>query len=287
MNQRLPIDVLRALQTVIETGSVTRAAERLHLSQSAVSWKIKRLEKQLDRPLIQRDGHRLVASEDGVQLLIHARRILEAHDAALAHFNPVQLQGCVRLGATEQVPMAELSSLLAQFSRQHRQLDVRIVIEQSHVLRQALMDGELDVALHQDFTHRIEARDQLLWTEHVHWCARPGWQPEADAGVRLVTFGPGCFYRQLAQERLSALGIRWQVAVECGSVEGVVSAMAAGLGIGLLSSAHLDKRIEVYRPFEQRLPLPEVANVLRFGSENPEPRLQVLHDLLVQALRRG
>lgn len=287
MNQRLPIDVLRALQTVVETGSVTRAAQRLNLSQSAVSWKIKRLEKQLERPLIQRDGQRLVASDDGAQLLIHARRILEAHDAALAHFNPVQLQGCVRLGATEQVAMVELSNLLAQFSRQHRQLDVRIMVEQSHVLRQALVDRELDLALHQDFTHHIEARDELLWTDHVHWCAQSGWQQEPEGCVRLVTFGPGCFYRQLAQERLSALGIRWQVAVECGSVEGVVSAIAAGLGVGLLSSAHLDRRVEVYRPFEQRMPLPHVANVLRFADDNPEPRLLALQQLLVQALRRG
>lgn len=287
MSQRLPIDVLRALQTVVETGSVTRAAERLNLSQSAVSWKIKRLEKQLERPLIQRDGQRLVASDDGAQLLIHARRILEAHDAALAHFNPVQLQGCVRLGATEQVAMVELSSLLAQFSRQHRQLDVRIMVEQSHVLRQALVDRELDLALHQDFTHRIEARDQLLWTEHVHWCAQSGWEHEPEGCVRLVTFGPGCFYRQMAQERLSALGIRWQVAVECGSVAGVISAIAAGLGVGVLSSAHLDKRVEIYRSFEQRMPLPQVANVLRFADDNPEPRLLALQQLLVQALHRG
>ncbi|MDF3202707.1 LysR family transcriptional regulator [Pseudomonas sp. 1912-s] len=287
MNQRLPIDVLRALQTVVETGSVTRAAERLNLSQSAVSWKIKRLEKQLERPLIQRDGQRLVASDDGAQLLIHARRILEAHDAALAHFNPVQLHGTIRLGATEQVPMAELSNLLGQFSRQHRQLDVRIVVEQSHVLRQALVDRELDLALHQDFTHRVEARDQLLWSENVHWCTRPGWQHAPDDCVRLITFGPGCFYRQLAQERLSALGIPWQVAVECGSVEGVVSAIAAGLGVGLLSSDHLDKRVVVHRPFEQQMALPEVANVLRFAEDSPEPRLQALQQLLVQALHRG
>ena len=105
--------------------------------------------------------------------------------------------------------------------------------------------------------------------------------------MRLITFGPGCFYRQLAQERLSALGIRWQVVVECGSVEGVVSAIAAGLGIGLLSSDHLDKRVEVYRPFEQQMPLPEVANVLRFAEDSPEPRLQALQQLLVQALHRG
>jgi DNA-binding transcriptional LysR family regulator len=55
MNQRLPIDVLRALRSIVELGSVTRAAESLNLSQSAVSWKIKRLEKQLGCDLIRRE----------------------------------------------------------------------------------------------------------------------------------------------------------------------------------------------------------------------------------------
>jgi len=121
----------------------------------------------------------------------------------------------------------------------------------------------------------------------VHWCAQSGWEHEPEGCVRLVTFGPGCFYRQMAKERLRALGIRWQVAVECGSVAGVISAIAAGLGVGVLSSAHLDKRVEIYRPFEQRMPLPQVANVLRFADDNPEPRLLALQQLLVQALHRG
>lgn len=56
MNQRLSIDALRALLCVIDTGSMTRAAQQLNLSQSAVSWKIKRLEEQLGRTLLDRQG---------------------------------------------------------------------------------------------------------------------------------------------------------------------------------------------------------------------------------------
>ncbi|WP_238387426.1 LysR family transcriptional regulator [Serratia sp. P2ACOL2] len=93
MNQRLSIDALRALQSVIDTGSMTRAAKQLNLSQSAVSWKIKRLEEQLGRTLIDRQGGALIATVDGEALLMHGRQILQAHDRALAHFSPLVIAG--------------------------------------------------------------------------------------------------------------------------------------------------------------------------------------------------
>lgn len=81
MNPRLSIDALRALQSVIDTGSMTRAAQQLNLSQSAVSWKIKRLEEQLGRILIDRQGGVLTATADGEALLLHGRCILQAHES--------------------------------------------------------------------------------------------------------------------------------------------------------------------------------------------------------------
>ena len=131
MNQLLSIDALRALQSVIDTGSMTRAAQQLNLSQSAVSWKIKRLEEQLGRTLVDRQGMTLTATADGEALLLHGRQILQAHDRALAHFSPSLLQGKVRFGATEQMSLPQLAALLAAFTHQHPQVDVELVIEQS------------------------------------------------------------------------------------------------------------------------------------------------------------
>lgn len=286
MNQRLPIDVLRALRSIVELGSVTRAAESLNLTQSAVSWKIKRLEKQLGRDLIRREGQRLVATHEGAELLIHARRILNSHDEALALFAPSTLEGTVRLGVTEQASLAQLSPLLAKFSRQHGSVDVQLMVEQSQALRDSLVNGTLDLALHQDFAHELSAEDHLLWSERLHWCVPAGWQHTPDTTVPLVTYGSGCFYGSLALDRLQAAGIRCKVAVQCPSTEGVLSAIAAGLGIGLVTGSNIDKRVEISRDFERRMPLPDVANVLRFSQRKRDPVLQALQQMLAQGLTR-
>jgi DNA-binding transcriptional LysR family regulator len=286
MNQRLPIDVHRALRSIVELGSVTRAAQSLNLTQSAVSWKIKRLEKQLGRDLIRRDGQRLIATSDGAELLIHARRILNSHDEALALFAPSTLEGTVRLGVTEQASLAQLSPLLAKFSRQHGNVDVQVVVEQSQALRESLINGLLDLALHQDFVHGLSAEDQLLWSDRLYWCVPAGWEHTADATVSLVTYGPGCFYGSLAQDRLQAAGIRCRVAVQCPSTEGVLSAISAGLGIGLVTGSNIDKRVEISRAWEHSMPLPEVANVLRYSPRKHEPVLQALQQMLAEALTR-
>lgn len=286
MNQRLPIDVLRALRSIVELGSVTRAAESLNLSQSAVSWKIKRLEKQLGRDLIRREGQRLVATNEGAELLIHARRILNSHDEALALFAPSTLEGMVRLGVTEQASLPQLAPLLARFARQHGNVDVQVVVEQSQALRQSLVQGDLDLALHQDFSHALSAEDHLLWSERLHWCVPPGWQYTPDATVSLVTYGPGCFYGSLAQDRLQAAGIRCKVAVQCPYSDGVLSAISAGLGIGIVVGGNIDLRVETGRAFQRSMPLPEVANVLRYSQRKHDPILQALQQMLAQALTR-
>jgi len=286
MNQRLPIDVLRALRSIVELGSVTRAAESLNLSQSAVSWKIKRLEKQLGRDLIRREGQRLVATNEGAELLIHARRILNSHDEALALFAPSTLAGVVRLGVTEQASLPQLAPLLARFARQHGNVDVQVVVEQSQALRQSLVQGDLDLALHQDFSHALSAEDHLLWSERLQWCVPPGWQYTPDATVSLVTYGPGCFYGSLAQDRLQAAGIRCKVAVQCPYSDGVLSAISAGLGIGVVAGGNIDLRVETGRAFQRSMPLPEVANVLRYSQRKHDPTLQALQQMLAQALTR-
>lgn len=177
-NQRLSIDTLRTLRTVVDTGSATTAADRLNLSQSAVSWKIKRLEAQLGRTLLRRDGRRLVATADGEALLAHARRILDAHDDALAYFAPSRLKGRVRLGVPEQVGLDRIAPLLAEFSRRHPRTTVQLSVMQSPVLRDALAQDTLDLAVHQDYLDRITSADTPLWRESLHWCtsAATPWQ---------------------------------------------------------------------------------------------------------------
>ena len=80
MNYRIEIDVLQALCAVEDFGGVTRVAEQLSLTQSAVSHKIKRLESRIGQNLLNRRAGARVFTDDGQTLLAYARRILALHD---------------------------------------------------------------------------------------------------------------------------------------------------------------------------------------------------------------
>ena len=81
---QLDIESLRVYLTVLDAGGMTRAAERLHMGQSAVSRKVSRLEERVGQSLLIRDGHTLRPTRAGRALLPDAREMIDIHDRAAA-----------------------------------------------------------------------------------------------------------------------------------------------------------------------------------------------------------
>ena len=115
MKIRLDIESLRAMKAVATAGSVTRAAVKLNLTQSAVSHKIKRLEERIGRPIFLRADGSLVVTEDGVHLLNYAERLVGVHDEAVALFSRNELSGHIRLGVTQDITGSGIARVLARF----------------------------------------------------------------------------------------------------------------------------------------------------------------------------
>jgi len=95
----LDVESLRTLLAVLDHGGMTAAAKHLDLSQSAVSWKIKRLEERVGKALLIRDGHSLRPTSEGRALIDDARTIVEVHDRAVCRLRMSELSGTVRLGS--------------------------------------------------------------------------------------------------------------------------------------------------------------------------------------------
>src|SRR3954447_16656147 len=72
----LDLELLRSFVSVVEAGGFTRAGERVHRTQSTISQQIRRLEENLGRPLLHRNGKSVTPTEEGERLLAYARRIL-------------------------------------------------------------------------------------------------------------------------------------------------------------------------------------------------------------------
>ncbi|MBR7632245.1 LysR family transcriptional regulator [Janthinobacterium lividum] len=285
MNLRLSVDALRVFRAVVQTGSMSQAASLLHLSQSAVSWKIKRLEQQLDCQLLARSGGLFGTTDQGAVLLRHAVNILDAHDDAVAHFSPSAMHGRLRIGVTEQISLTDMCAVLSQFSHHHPKVDVQLVVEQSQVLRERFADGVFDVILHQDFAGMAAPADTLLWTETLHWCAATAEQTLPGESVKLITYGPHCFYRRLAEEKLGQAGMAWSVGLECPSVAGVLTAIAAGLGMAVVNERNLGQGVHRHAALERLAPLPRVASLLRANDNLPDPVRDGFCQLLLAALQ--
>jgi DNA-binding transcriptional LysR family regulator len=266
---RLDIESLRAFARVAEMGGVTRAANSLNLTQSAVSWKLKRLEQRLGRPILRRDGGRMAPTDDGRELLSYAQRILSAHDEALARFRPSELQGTLRLGVTEDVAASRLATVIARFARSHPNVALTIRVEQSLVLSRWLADSEIDLAVQQVLDREVGDGDGILWRDTLVWAAMGGGALSRNGSVPLVTFGPNCFYRPIATAALRQAGRAFDVILECPSAAGVMAAVAQGLGVALVNRRNLALAPAVESPSLTEPPLPSIAYVVRTRRARP------------------
>lgn len=258
----LDVESLRTYLAVLDHGGMTRAAEHLHLSQSAVSWKIKRLEQRVGRALLVRDGHALRPTRDGRALIDDARAIVELHDTAVCRLQSSDLSGNVRLGANLEVETPSVAELLGRFRLTHPAATVEFVVDTSEALEQGLSDGRLDVAVIQVATEHLRSDDVLLWTDELRWITSCE-VPVAGDVVPLVTFGEGCFYRPTSEAILAAAGLDHRVAFSAPSSAGVVAAVQAGLGVAVIGSRYLGSDVVEWDAGAAFGPLPEVHQIAR------------------------
>ena len=231
---QLDVESLRAFITVLNLGGMTAAADELGISQSAVSWKIKRLEERVGRDLLMRDGRRLSPSRDGRELLDYAQTIVATHDAAVTRLSATGLEGTVKLGSTEEASALCTGAVCGRFSRIHPNVDLDFHVDRSSRLASMIAANQLDVAVLQLRTHDVRARDTVLWHDTLMWVSSPDWTYD-EGTVPLITFGEDGFYRPIAEAALRDADILHRVAFSGPSTASVLSAVSAGTGVALLS----------------------------------------------------
>ncbi|NLS00164.1 LysR family transcriptional regulator [Rhizobium sp. P38BS-XIX] len=273
-SRRLEIDALRALLAIRHHGGITRAAEALGLSQSAVSHKIKRLETNLDCDLLNRRPGGSMFTAAGEDLLEYAGRILGLHDEALLSLSKTSLAGRVALGLTEDTTCSDLARILGRFRRLHPHVSVRTKVRMSLILRGMLDRGELDAAIIQVFTHDVRPTDVVLFREQLHWVKHPDLSMAPDAPIPFLSFDEECFYRRWALDIGQDGGVVLETVFECTSSAGIIAAVSAGLGVALLNGRHLQPDMEI---ISQGLPVPpDLAYVVRRGRKARNPALDTL-----------
>lgn len=211
---------LRCLVAVAQERHLARAAERLSLSQPAVSKTLAELESLAATRLVERGRRGAQLTPAGQQLLTHAQRVLEAIGDAAQALAPASHAHIARLrvGALPSVAPALLPAALAQFQREGPKAHVEVLTNTNAPLLDALRAGEIDVALGRmsEPARMVGLTFELLYMEPLALLVRPG-HSLAAAGAPsmqtvlehpLVVYGEGTTPRHNTESFLSSFGLK-------------------------------------------------------------------------------
>ena len=119
--RNLDVTTLRSFVAVADSGGVTRAAGLLHLTQSAVSMQLKRLEEMLGLDLLDRSGRGIALTASGEQLLTYARRMVSLNDEVITRLTDQAFEGEITLGVPHDIVYPFIPRILQQFNTACRQ----------------------------------------------------------------------------------------------------------------------------------------------------------------------
>jgi DNA-binding transcriptional LysR family regulator len=226
---QLSPDILRTFVAAARTLNFTHAARQMHLTQSAVSMQMNRLESDLGKVLFKRVTRGVELTGDGEALLRYARRLLRLHDEALMSLTQPELNGLIRLGAAEDYASQHLPGILRRFGNRYPLVRVDLTCDLSENLLNRLHRGELDLCLCN--SENGEHGGTFLRNEPVVWIAPTDAEPETESPLPLAVFHKGCMFRKWALQALAEQGVAYRVAYSSPSMAGVLAAVSAGLAV--------------------------------------------------------
>ena len=281
----MDLSQLRTLIHVAELGSLSKAADRLHIAQPALSRQVRLLEDELGVRLFDRHGRGMAVTEAGRDVLRHAVRVMtevEEIRATVADAD-APLRGHVSIGMPPTVADLLSEPLVAAFRHNHPEATLRIVSAYSGYLLDWLHRGEIDASILYDPTAARTLRVQALLTEALFLIGPAGAALSPDApvdfadlqGVRLLLPSAAHGLRTILDKCAADRGFRLLVPVEADSYSTLKGLVRAGHGSTILplASIHGDLLAGELCAAPLRNPVPLRRLVLSYPTARPSPRL--------------
>lgn len=230
----LESDLLRTFLAVAETGNVTRAAEHVGRTQSAVSMQLRRLEEGIGEALFARGPRGVALTQRGDQLLPYARRVVDLLDETAVAIRTTPLHGPVRIGVPEEWGQAILPRALAAFAERHPAVEVTVRSDTSVRQLATLERDELDLAV--IYAPDRQRENDVLCVDPTVWATSIAHRLEEMDPVPVALFNDESNWcSRFAIESLHRYGIRYRVAYTSDTLSGLISVASAGLAIASLS----------------------------------------------------
>ena len=253
----LDLGTLRSFVTIAEVGSMTRAANRLHMTQSAVSMQMKRLEDSLDMILFERNSRGMAPTASGDQLLRYANQMLSLNDEAWNKMTSPDYEGHVSLGVPVDIITPFIPNVLRAFNLSFPRVKVSLKSSRTLDLLDEFQRGVHDIVLttevHPGEHGEILSKQKVVWTgapKGEAWRQRP----------LPISFSKSCFFRSQTIDQLTASGITWRDLIETDDDLAGLAMVAADLSV----TAELEGAVS-----QSSGPIPE-REIINHGGELPE-----------------
>lgn len=255
---------LRSFLAVAETLNFSRAAERLHLSQPALSRQVQELELGLAVDLFSREKGRVALTDAGRTLVEHARELLARSDNAAAHVQAVARGECatVEVGYAPSLAVQLLPLVLERLAQSHPSMNMRMHDLSTDEMNAGLKAGTLHLAYTVGAGILPEAglvRETLIsypvcvaMSSHHPWARRKQIALTDLAGASLLGYARSAYpeYPRWVESILAAVKVKARIAAEFDSVSSLLLRLESGTGVALVPQSfacHAVERI-VLRP---------------------------------------
>lgn len=253
MHGILGSDAIQTLLVVAEEASITRAGERLFLTQQAVSAQIKRLESSVGRQLVERHGKGVRVTRDGEAMLAYAEQMAEIDRRVRNHFSHLSISGSIRIGLVEGFASTGLPSVLAALRASQPDLDISVEAAATDRLLSRFDNRKLDVVI--GLQRQGQSRGETLLIDRVCWFGDAEAFADPSRPLRLLLHPEPSFARAVVIEAMTRSGRAYAIQYESNSREGLRAAAIAGLGMAAL-----------FRPFEHEDLPPVPAGLPDLGT---------------------
>jgi DNA-binding transcriptional LysR family regulator len=237
---------LESFLAVLELRSFRRAAERIGLSQPALSHQVRDLEQELGSPVFERLGRTIAVTEAGWVLEPYARRMFAALQGAHEAVGELRglRRGAVLLGASSTPGIYLLPRVLGRFKAQYPGIELALRIGNTREIEERVRASEVDLGIVGG--HLADAKETcveaslpdrlvLIVGPRHRWARRAAVSPDHLAEECLLVRENGSATRRLTERSLDQLGVSARARLELGHTEAIKEGVRAGLGVAFLS----------------------------------------------------
>ena len=264
MTQNLDIHLVRTFVAVAGHGSMTVAANSLHLTQGAVSQQIKRLEESFDCSLFEREGRRLELTQAGERFLGKAKRLLGMNDEIWADMTRRPLQGPLRLGIPYDLVGTCFPPIFKAFAEACPYVEISLMCGTSPELSQALASGSLDLAVIE--AAMDEATGECLRVERLVWVGARGGIAYLKRPLPISMVAESCAFRPVVLRALSEKNLEWRTVFESGNIEATTATVKSDLSVTAWLASTVPSDLDILGLDADLPPLPDFAITLHMPS---------------------